>query len=414
MNRGKEKKGKKNRVLQERIRINETRTGMNGMDIKRPTVPDDLIERAYQGKCTKEDALTLLAGNPFELFTLADELRSLAVGDVVTYVANRNIYITNKCVGTCGFCAYRTGDGYILSVDEILEKVGEAEKAGAVEICIQGGYTPEADMEFYLEIVESIKAEFPEICVHALSPMEVNYAAGLSGMSVEEALRKLKKSGLDSLTGTSAEILSDRVRKIICPSKISTRQWIDTISTAHKIGISTNATIMYGHVETLEERLDHIFTIREIQQETGGFTEFIPMSFLPYNNRIGEQMLASGKYPTTGTEDLQLHAIARVILHTHVDNIQASWVKLGKKLTELALHCGANDLGGTLMEDQISTASGGSHGEYVSPGEFEWIIKGAGRIPMQRDTLYRQVGPTIPESQGTVPNFERAGIGSRE
>ncbi len=327
---------------------------------------------------------------------------------------NRNIYITNKCAGNCGFCAYRTEKGYILSVEEILKKVGEARKAGVVEVCVQGGYTPEIDMEFYLEIIESIKAEFPDICIHALSPMEVNYAAGISGMSVKEALHKLKKSGLDSLTGTSAEILSDRVRKIICPGKISTQQWIDTVTAAHKIGISTNATIMYGHVETVEERLDHVFTIREIQKETGGFSELIPMSFLPYNNPIGEKMLASGKFASTGLEDLQLIAISRIILHTHINNIQATWVKLGKKLAQVALQCGANDLGGTLMEDQISTASGGNHGEYVSPAEFEWMIKGAGRIPMQRDTLYRKVEPRFPDREGPLPNYGRTKIGSRE
>lgn len=377
------------------------------------TIPDDVMERAYQGKCTKEDAMLLLAGNPFELFKLADELRALAVGDVVTYVVNRNIYITNKCIGNCGFCAYRTNKGYILSVEEILAKAEEAWNTGAVEVCIQGGYTPEADMEFYLEIIESLKAEFPDLCVHAFSPMEVNYAAGISGMSVEEALGKLKKSGLDSLTGTSAEILSDRVRKIICPSKISTQQWIDTVSMAHKAGISTNATIMYGHVETLEERLDHIFTIREIQQETGGFSEFIPMSFLPYNNRIGEQMLASGKFSSTGLEDLQLIAISRVILHTHVDNIQATWVKLGKKLAHVALSCGANDFGGTLTEDQISTAAGGSNGELVTPQEFEWMIKKSGKIPMQRDTLYRHVEAREPKT-ALVRNRGKQGIGSGE
>ncbi|WP_410507149.1 5-amino-6-(D-ribitylamino)uracil--L-tyrosine 4-hydroxyphenyl transferase CofH [Methanosarcina hadiensis] len=384
------------------------------MYTKKPTTPEDVIERAYQGKCTREDALLLLEGNPFELFELANDLRASTAGDTVSYVVNRNIYITNKCVGNCGFCAYRTEKGYILSVDEILKKAGDAKRAGAVEVCIQGGYTPEADMEFYLEIIESIKAEFPDLCIHALSSMEVNYAAGISGMSVEEALSRLKKSGLDSLTGTSAEILSDRVRKIICPSKINTRQWIDTITAAHKIGISTNATIMYGHVETLEERLDHVFTIREIQKETGGFTELIPMSFLPYNNPIGEKMLASGKFPSTGLEDLQLIAISRVILHSHVKNIQATWVKLGKKLAQVALMCGANDLGGTLMEDQISTASGGSHGEYVSPAEFEWMIKGAGRVPMQRDTLYRKVEPRFSGQDSLIPDYAKAKIVSRE
>lgn len=388
---------------------------MIGMYIKKPTaIPDDVLERAHHGNCTKEDALILLEGSPFELFELADSLRAQAIGGTVSYVVNRNIYITNKCVGNCGFCAYKTEKGYILSVEEILKKVSEAKKAGVVEVCVQGGYTPEIDMEFYLEVMESIKAEFPELCIHALSPMEVNYAAGISGMSVKEALRKLKESGLDSLTGTSAEILSDRVRKIICPGKIDTQQWIDTIKAAHKAGISTNATIMYGHVETVEERLDHVFTIREIQKETGGFTELIPMSFLPYNNRIGEKMLASGKFASTGLEDLQLIAISRIILHTYINNIQATWVKLGKKLAQFALQCGANDLGGTLMEDQISTASGGNHGEYVSPAEFEWMIKGAGRIPIQRDTLYRKVDPGFPSRAGPLPSLGKAKIGSRE
>jgi 5-amino-6-(D-ribitylamino)uracil---L-tyrosine 4-hydroxyphenyl transferase len=377
------------------------------MYIKKQTgISDDIIERAYQGKCSKEDALLLLEGSPYELFKLADNLRAYAVGDIVSYVVNRNIYITNKCAGNCGFCAYRAEKGYILSVDEILKKVDEARKAGVVEVCIQGGYIPEIDMEFYLEIIESVKAEFPEICIHALSPMEVNYAAGISGMSIEEALHKLKRSGLDSLTGTSAEILSDRVRRIICPSKISAQKWADTITAAHKAGISTNATIMYGHVETLEERLDHVFIIREIQKETGGFTELIPMSFLPYNNPLGERMMASGKFASTGLEDLQLIAISRIILHTHINNIQATWVKLGKKLAQVALHCGANDLGGTLMEDQISTASGGSHGEYVPPAEFEWMIRGAGRIPVQRDTLYRKVKPGFQDRENVIQATE--------
>ena len=381
---------------------------------KQAAIPEDVLERIYQGNCTKEDALLLLEGSPFELFELADSLRASTTGDIVSYITNRNIYITNKCAGNCGFCAYRTEKGYILSVEEILKKVGDAWKAGVIEVCIQGGYIPEIDMEFYLEIVESIKAEYPELCIHAFSPMEIHYAAKISGMSIKEALRKLKESGLDSLTGTSAEILSDRVRNIICPEKINTQQWIDIIKTAHKTGISTNATIMYGHVETIEERLDHVFTIREIQKETGGFSEFIPMSFLPHNNRIGEKMLASGKFASTGLEDLQLIAISRIILHTHINNIQATWVKLGKKLAQFALECGANDLGGTLMEDQISTASGGNHGEYMSPAEFEWMIKGAGRIPVQRDTLYRKVEPGFSNKVGSLPAFGKAKISSKE
>ncbi|WP_440953471.1 5-amino-6-(D-ribitylamino)uracil--L-tyrosine 4-hydroxyphenyl transferase CofH [Methanococcoides sp. FTZ1] len=355
------------------------------------TIPGDIVDRAYKGTATKEDAFALLDVNPFELYTLADDLRKEAVGDTVTYVTNRNIYITNMCKGSCGFCAFREGEGYILTIEEILAQVGEAEKAGAVEICIQGGYLPQLDLEFYNEIVRSIKTNYPNMTIHGFSPMEIHYASSLSGTPLEEAFSELKKNGLGTLTGTSAEILSDRVRKIICEDKITTGQWVETIKASHKTGLRTNATIMYGHVETWEERFDHILTIRDIQKETGAFTELITMPFMPYNNRIGEEMLRSGKFMTTGTEDLQLIAIARVLLNKHIDNLQACWVKLGKKLAQVALSCGANDMGGTLMEDQITLASGGSNGEYLPPEELEWTIRSAGRIPMRRNALYEEM-----------------------
>jgi FO synthase subunit 2 len=354
-------------------------------------IPEDLIERAYQGKSTKEDALLLLEVPPLELFRFADELRDLAVGDTVTYVVNRNINFTSRCVGTCGFCAFRTNTGKVLSIEEIMEKVREAKQAKATEVCIQGGLLPDVGLDFYQGIAEAIKAEFPEMHIHSFSPMEVYHAAHVSGITVKEALFRLKKSGLDTMPGTAAEILSDRVREIICPSKLKTSEWIDVVRQAHTTGIPTTATMMYGHVETPEERIDHMLIIKEIQKETGGITEFVPLPFMPYNNPVGEKMIREGRYATPGLEDLKIYAISRILLHGYVDNIQSSWVKLGKKLAQFALHCGANDLGGTLMEESISRSAGASHGEMISVEELEWIIHGAGRIPKERDTLYSRI-----------------------
>jgi FO synthase subunit 2 len=360
-------------------------------NIMTSTIPDHIIENAHNGKITKDDALALLQAPPFELFGLADQLRQEAVGDTVTYVINRNINFTDRCVGTCGFCAFKDSSGYLLSIEEILEKVREADRTGATEVCIQGGLLPDVDLGFYINILESIKAEFPYISIHAFSPMEVYHAAQMSGIRIDEALIKLKEAGLDTMPGTAAEILSDRVREIICPDKLNTSEWIEVISKAHMTGINTTATIMYGHIETIEERIDHIMIIRDIQMKTGGITEFVPLPFMPYNNKIGQGIIESGRYATTGIDDLKLHAIARIILHTHVDNIQASWVKLGKKLAQMALFCGANDLGGTLMEEKISSSAGASNGEFMSAQELEWFIKASGRQALQRNTIYKPI-----------------------
>lgn len=357
-------------------------------------IPEDLRERALQGKSTKEDAFRLLEVPPLELFKFADELRFFAVGDAVTYVVNRNINFTSRCVGTCGFCAFRDKNGYILSLDEIMAKVKEAKRENATEVCIQGGLLPDVDLDFYLGIVEAIKAEFPELYIHAFSPMEVYHAARSSGITVKEALFSLKEGGLDSMPGTAAEILSDRVREIICPLKLKTGEWIEVVRQAHAAGIPTTATMMYGHIETPEERIDHMLIIREIQKETGGFTEFVPLPFLPYNNPLGEKMMDEGRYATPGVEDLKTYALSRILLHGHVENIQASWVKLGKKLAQFALFCGANDLGGTLMEENISKSAGASNGERILVEELDWMIRGAGRIPKERTTLYTEVHDT--------------------
>ncbi len=355
------------------------------------TIPDHIIDNAYKGKTTKDDALALLQAPPFELFELADRLRQETVGDTVTYVINRNINFTDRCIGKCGFCAFKDSSGYLLNIEDILDKVEDAVENNATEVCIQGGLLPDVDLSFYTNIIRSVKSEFPHISIHAFSPMEIYHAAKQSGISIEEALLELKNAGLDTMPGTAAEILSDRVREKICPGKLNTAQWIEVISKAHTTGINTTATIMYGHIETVEERIDHIMHVRDIQMKTGGITEFVPLPFMPYNNKIGQEIIESGRYATNGIDDLQIHALARIILHTHVDNIQASWVKLGKKLAQVALHCGANDLGGTLMEEKISSSAGGKNGEIMSAEELEWFIISSGRQAVQRNTIYNPI-----------------------
>lgn len=346
-------------------------------------IHDDFKGRIEAGKCTIDDAFTLL-DNPYLLFSLADDLRKKASGDRVTYVINRNINFTNMCIGTCKFCAFKKEDGYIMSIPNILEKTRAAARVNATEVCIQGGLLPDWDVFDYCNILENIKKEFPDIHIHAFSPMEVYHASQNTNMSYKETLMNLKRSGLGSMPGTAAEILVDRVREEICPEKLTAHEWIDVVKTAHNSGIPTTATIMYGHIETMQERIEHIMLIRDLQKKTGGFTEFVPLPFMSSNN-----MLGIGKNVFRGIEDLKLHALSRVLLYPSVRNIQASWVKLGRKLAQTALTCGANDLGGTLMEEQISKSAGSTNGEYMAPSEFEVMIRQMDRLPQQRDTLYR-------------------------
>lgn len=333
-----------------------------------------------------DDALTLYE-NPTLLFPLADRLRKKTVGDAVTYVINRNINFTNRCTGTCKFCAFRKKDGFILSTRQILDKIREAVKINVTEVCIQGGLLPGWDVSNYCEILEMIKEEFPHLHIHAFSPMEVFHASRNGNMSIKETLSHLKRSGLGSMPGTAAEILSDRVREEICPDKLTTHEWIDVVRTAHRTGIPTTSTMMYGHIETLEERIDHLFIIREVQKKTGGFTEFVPLPFMPLNNILGNEKKIPFEH-----DDLKLHALARVLLHPYIRNIQVSWVKLGKTMAQSILNFGANDLGGTLMEENISKSAGAANGEYMAPQEFRSLILGMNRIPMQRDTLYQPLG----------------------
>ena len=342
-------------------------------------------EKAMDGKITKSDAIKLINDNHFQLFDLADRMRQEIVGDEVSFVANRNTFITDHCMIGCEFCSFRDHIGYEMSTEEILENIGEAVDVGATEVCLFGGVMPYMDVEFYSNLFSAIKKHYT-IDIHTLSPVEIYHAAEASNVTTKEALISLKNAGLDTLTGASAEILVDSVRDVICPNKVSTQEWVDIIKEAHEVGIRTTATIMYGSVESWEDRIEHLFIIRDIQRETGGFTELVPMTFLGENNITGETSIGA-----SGLDDLKMHAIARVILSRDLPNIQASWVKLGTRMAQLALCCGANDLGGTMMEDKISVAAG-SQSEFLTREMMHETIKAIGRIPVERNTLYEPVG----------------------
>lgn len=346
---------------------------------------DKIYERSLDGEISKEDALKLVDSNPFQIFDLADRLRKEIVGDEVTYVVNRNIDITDRCMINCAFCSFRNNIGYEMTIDEILDSVKEAKDVGATEICLFGGITKDMDVDYYCNIINTIKSNF-DIELHALSPVEIYHAAKASQVSTEEALKSLKEAGLDTMTGASAEILVDSVRAEICPKKVSTSQWVEIIKESHKIGIPTTSTMMYGTVETWEDRIDHLMILRDIQRETGGFTEFVPMTFLNQNNKAGNTSMGA-----SGMEDLKLHAIARIVLGQDIPNIQASWIKLGTRMAQMALCCGANDLGGTMMEDKISIAAGASHGEHLPGEQMINIITGIERVPVERTTIYERV-----------------------
>jgi len=349
-------------------------------------VLNDIYERSLAGKITKKDAAGLLKANVYDLFATADRLRQEIVGDTVTYVVNRNINFTDRCIGTCRFCSFRNSVGFQLTIPQILRKVGEAkEKIGATEVCIQGGLQPDMGLPDYVAMIRAIKAKY-DIHTHAFSPMEVYHMSQVSGVPVEESLRQLKAAGLDSMPGTAAEILVDRVRAQICPDKLTTAEWVDVVTKAHRAGIPTTATIMYGHVESWKDRLDHLFLIRDIQRKTGGITELVPLTFMYQNNALTKKSMGA-----SGLDDMRMYAIARVIFGRDLPNVQASWVKLGVKLAQVALWCGANDVGGTIMEENISKSAGAKSGEYMSPQALRTIIKAAGRVPHQRNTLYQLI-----------------------
>jgi len=340
--------------------------------------------------CDGEDLLGLLVA--------ANELRAELAGNLVTYVVNRNINFTNICFVGCKFCAFSRGpresDTYFLNLDQVARKATEAWELGATEVCIQGGLPHDLPPFYYRDILRAVKCAVPGMHCHAFSPMEIVYGVELTGMPLRDYLAMLRDNGLDTLPGTAAEILDDEVRAVLSRNKLSTDQWKEVITTAHQLGIRSTSTLMYGHVETPEHWVNQILLLRDIQQRTGGFTEFVPLGFVHQNTLLFQQGLA--RSGPTLAEHLKIHALARVLLAGSITNIQVSWVKLNRKLSQLCLQAGANDYGGTLMEENISREAGATAGQYTSPEEFQSLILEAGRIPAERSTTYSRIRIKLP------------------
>jgi 7,8-didemethyl-8-hydroxy-5-deazariboflavin synthase CofH subunit len=358
------------------------------------------LGRALDGAETSvADALALAEVRGRELAALAlvaDELRARQAGDVVTYVVNRNINFTNVCIKHCTFCAFsrdhREEEGYLLPLEEVVRRAREAWDLGATEVCIQAGLPPKLDGRFYIEICRALKRELPDLHIHAFSPEEVLYGVTRSGLSIREYLTELREAGLGTLPGTSAEILDDEIRDVISKGRISTRQWLEVITTAHRLGIPTTSTIMYGHIESPGHWVRHMALLRDVQKDTGGFTEFVPLSLIHQEAPMYQRRLFPGVRPgATGAEVVRLHALARLMLGASFRNIQCSWVKEGPKLAQMLLTAGANDLGGTLINESISTSAGAPYGQLVPPAELRRLVRDLGRVPAQRSTTYRIV-----------------------
>jgi len=324
---------------------------------------------------------------------VADLLRKKSVGNKVTYVINRNINFTNVCIKRCGFCAYsrdfRNEESYFLPISEVVRRAKEAWKLGATEVCIQAGLPPKMDGFLYVDICKAIKKELPNIHIHAFSPEEILYGCHRSGLSIREYLSLLNEAGLGSLPGTAAEILDQDLRDLISPGRISVTDWINVIKSAHALKIPTTSTIMYGHVETAENKAKHLELIRSIQKQTNGFTEFVPLSFVHKEAPMYNNNLVRGISPgPTGNEVVKMHAISRIMLNNYINNIQVSWVKEGVKMSQVLLGAGVNDFGGTLINESISTSAGSEFGQVMKPMEIRSIITSAGRVPAQRNSVY--------------------------
>jgi 7,8-didemethyl-8-hydroxy-5-deazariboflavin synthase CofH subunit len=359
-----------------------------------------LLEASLEGRdLTVEGATRLSSVTGRELLALglvADALRESQAGDRVTYVVNRNVNFTNVCVKTCRFCAFARGvrseQGYLLPKEEVVRRALEAERFGATEVCIQAGLAPTAKKDDYVELVRAIRRAAPSLHIHAFSPEEIQYAADLGRVSIRDLLVELVEAGLDTLPGTSAEILDDRVRSSIAPTRLSTAEWIEIVETAHALGIRTSSTMMFGHVETAEDRARHLDTLRSIQRRTGGFTEFVPLSFVHAESPLFLRGEVPGVTPgPSGHDVLRVYAIARLMLGGVIPNIQASWVKEGLRMGEQLLSFGVNDLGGTLMNESISTSAGAAHGQLTTPAALRHAIRSAGRVPVQRGTRYEVI-----------------------
>jgi FO synthase len=360
-----------------------------------PAESRDILQDAMGGaELTFEQGLQLATAEGVALEALlavADQFRRETVGDAITYVVNRNINFTNVCFVGCSFCGFGRGpgaaDAYSLSFEEVVRRAREAWDRGATEVCIQGGLPRDLDGFFYRDLLRAVKRAIPEMHVHAFSPMEIDYGVLKTGMPLRDYLQMMKDEGLGSIPGTAAEILDDRVRKELSPNKLPAGRWVEIITAAHELGISTTSTMMYGHVEEPADWVRHILLLRAIQKRTGGFTEFVPLGFIHENTRLYRH---GGARPGAKREEhLRVHALARVLLHGAIKNLQVSWVKLGFEMSLACLQAGGNDFSGTLMEENISKAAGATFGEFVSPEEFRARIRSIGRVPAERTTTYK-------------------------
>jgi len=376
-----------------------------------------LIEKAECGERLDERGLVeLFCAEGTDLRAVlraADCLRAATVGDTVSYVVNRNINYTNICAYRCGFCAFSKGrsahslrgPAYLLDLHEIARRAAEAFDAGATEVCLQGGIHPAYSGNTYLDIVAAVKEAVPQIHVHAFSPLEIRHGATTLGLSLEAFLRKLKSAGLATLPGTAAEILDDEVRAVICPDKLVTAEWLDVMRMAHSVGLKTTATIMFGHVDHPRHWAKHLLRIRDLQQDTAGFTEFVSLPFVHMEAPLARRGLA--RLGPTFREALLMHAIARLALHPLIRNIQTSWVKMGPAGAALALRAGANDLGGTLMNESITRAAGGVNGQQMDETRMQSLALSIGRPAQQRTTLYDTT------AREAVPIGRRQSVGTR-
>ncbi|WP_093313886.1 5-amino-6-(D-ribitylamino)uracil--L-tyrosine 4-hydroxyphenyl transferase CofH [Sphingomonas jatrophae] len=364
---------------------------------------DAILSRGEAGsRLSESEIVRLFAADGPEvprIFAAADRLRAQVVGDTVTFVVNRNINYTNICLYKCGFCAFSKGStkamrgpAYRLDLDEVGRRAAEAWDRGATEVCLQGGIHPDYDGNTYLSVLAAVRAAAPDIHIHAFSPLEVTHGATTLGLQLADYLARLKAAGLSTLPGTAAEILDDEIRAIICPDKLDTAAWIEVMRTAHRVGLRSTATIMFGHADDYRHWARHLLRVRDLQAETGGFTEFVPLPFVHMEAPMWRKgQVRSGP---SAREALLIQAIARIVLYPLIPNIQASWVKLGEAGARAALDAGTNDLGGVLMDESITRAAGGVNGQMFDAARMAAVAEAAGRPLRQRTTLYAPVRRT--------------------
>ncbi len=353
------------------------------------------IDSLYENKISKSLCLDILEDEEqfFEIMNVANDLRKSISGNIVTYIMNANINYTNICYGSCKFCAFKKEESdpkaYFMTPKEVGKKARLFQEKGATEICIQGGIYKKVNTYYQVEIIKSIKeytSKFGDLTIHGFSPMDIKCGAENAGLDIKNALLLLKEAGLNTIPGTAAEILDDGLRKDLCPNKVTTNEWESIVTLAHNLGIKSTSTIMYGHIESNIDIVNHLFKIKEIQEKTNGFIEFILLPYLNENTEFQKRNIV--KLNGSGILDMKITALSRILYKKLIPNIQIPWVKLGIKFSQVCLNCGANDYSGSMMEDDISESAGANHGTFMTKEMYIEAIKKIGRIPKERNTFY--------------------------